>query len=269
MKTTFQVQGVQESTSLGTDVDKEVNRYRSNFEVKHAVRLESKRAGADTISLENLADDFVMELTFEDDIKRWMTVKEFKEEFGGNLSQGRAAGDLVIPQHIGTSSTKTRGIATWILKTLKVFDFDPIDAAVSKAGEFAAGLLAHHIDKRLVEKEDLYRMDSVSTLQPLGKGTIEKEGSAVILMHGTLSNTEKSFKKLPSQIFDELKKKYNKQVFAFEHHTLSRHPIENALNLLERIPENKRVRLLSTSRGGLIGEILARSSRLDGLFRFR
>ena len=270
MQTTFQVQGVKESKSLNSEVENEVTKSRSRFEVKHAVRFESSRAeGTPPIVLDNLEDDYVIELTFEDDIKRWVTVKEFKEEFSGTLSGDRATGALVIPQSLNLSKDQTRGIGSWILKSLKVFDFDPIDAVVGKVAEKAAGALAEHIDKRLVEEEDLYLMKGIGAMSALKKGeTIKRGGAALILMHGTISNTEKSFKKLPPEIFTELKEHFDGQVYAYEHHTLSRHPIDNAIKLLERIPANKEIHLLSTSRGGLIGELLTRGMQEDDVACF-
>ncbi|MEM6727967.1 MAG: CHAT domain-containing protein, partial [Pseudomonadota bacterium] len=49
----------------------------------------------------------------------------------------------------------------------------------------------------------------------------------------------------------------------FEHRTLTASPIDNAIALLEALPVDAELTLLSHSRGGLIGELLARAGRGD------
>lgn len=51
---------------------------------------------------------------------------------------------------------------------------------------------------------------------------------------------------------------YGERIFALEHKTLSLSPIDNACDVLETLPENAILHLVSHSRGGLIGELLCR-----------
>ncbi|MBK7464163.1 MAG: hypothetical protein IPJ50_16490 [Betaproteobacteria bacterium] len=50
-----------------------------------------------------------------------------------------------------------------------------------------------------------------------------------------------------------------KRVFGLEHHSLSESPLANAVDLIERLPERAEVHLVSHSRGGLVGELIALS----------
>ena len=63
----------------------------------------------------------------------------------------------------------------------------------------------------------------------------------------------------PSQSWAQLQLKYGEQIIAYEHKTLSKSPLENTVHLLEQLPEDTVLDVVSHSRGGLIGEILSRS----------
>ena len=89
----------------------------------------------------------------------------------------------------------------------------------------------------------------------------------LILIHGTLSSTEGSFGDLWSEgsvHFDRIRSHYGERIFSFEHCTLTESPIENALQLARCLPDDAVVHLLTHSRGGLVGELLCRSTRPTG-----
>ena len=48
-------------------------------------------------------------------------------------------------------------------------------------------------------------------------------------------------------------------MFGLEHRSLSESPLANAIDLIERLPERAEVHLVSHSRGGLVGELIALS----------
>ncbi len=54
-------------------------------------------------------------------------------------------------------------------------------------------------------------------------------------------------------------------IYAFEHRTLSKSPVQNAIDLLssEHLPCGAKIHLLSHSRGGMVGELLARAARVN------
>ena len=87
----------------------------------------------------------------------------------------------------------------------------------------------------------------------------------LVLIHGTASSTWSSFGGLwsaaRSQELEGLRQAYGNQVLAFEHATLSKSPIENASELADLIarllPSGAKLHLVSHSRGGLVGELLA------------
>lgn len=81
----------------------------------------------------------------------------------------------------------------------------------------------------------------------------------LVLIHGTGSNTVGSFSDLRSHkpTWERLTRQYPGGIFGFEHRTFSESPIDNALTLLNALPQGARVSLLTHSRGGLVGDLLA------------
>ena len=76
------------------------------IDVTHAVRLESKRSKTSTDYLiKDLQDDDVIELTFEEDIRCWVTVAEFKRDFGENLARGGQPDELIVPLRLPAVSS--------------------------------------------------------------------------------------------------------------------------------------------------------------------
>ncbi|MDZ5460710.1 CHAT domain-containing protein [Azohydromonas lata] len=81
----------------------------------------------------------------------------------------------------------------------------------------------------------------------------------LVFVHGTASNTVGSFGELQSgerDVWAALRKAYPGGLYALEHHTLSRSPIENAIALAGALPRGARVSLVSHSRGGLVADLL-------------
>ena len=86
----------------------------------------------------------------------------------------------------------------------------------------------------------------------------------LLFIHGTASSTEGSFKALWMEMYlSHLVCPYGERIYAFEHRSLTESPVANALDLVMKLPRGARLHVVSHSRGGLVGELLARASRLD------
>lgn len=53
-------------------------------------------------------------------------------------------------------------------------------------------------------------------------------------------------------------------MLALEHRSLTENPVQNAITLVESLPDNITLHVISHSRGGLVGELLCRGSASDG-----
>lgn len=88
-----------------------------------------------------------------------------------------------------------------------------------------------------------------------------RAGSLLIFIHGTGSHILGGFGDLPaSSAWAVLKERFGERIFGYEHRTFSQSPIDNALALVETLPEGCRINLVTHSRGGLVGDLLC----LDG-----
>lgn len=139
---------------------------------------------------------------------------------------------------------------------------------VDKAADFVAEKVATVVDNQV--RAGVYRLPRHGKLERL-KGQpgqhvdrIEpRAGNApiLVLLHGTFVETTSTFGKLweqwPSQV-QALFDYYGGAVYALDHETLGKSPFANAQLLADVLPEGARVHLLSHSRGGLVGEVLAR-----------
>ena len=78
------------------------------------------------------------------------------------------------------------------------------------------------------------------------------------MIHGTGSYTLGSYADLREDdaTWRALEQRFPGGIFGYEHRTFSQSPIENALELIETLPQNAKVSLLTHSRGGLVGDLL-------------
>ncbi len=84
-------------------------------------------------------------------------------------------------------------------------------------------------------------------------------GKALLMVHGTFSQSHTSFGQLTSQFVDDLSEVYKGRVFAFDHPTLSEDPRANVEWLLAHLPDGLHLDLdiICHSRGGLVSRVLA------------
>ena len=80
----------------------------------------------------------------------------------------------------------------------------------------------------------------------------------LVMIHGTGSYTLGSYADLREDdaTWRALEQRFPGGIFGYEHRTFSQSPIENALELIETLPQNAKVSLLTHSRGGLVGDLL-------------
>ncbi len=228
---------------------------RATFEV---IRERSEAAE----QLVDIDDDELLQLEFEDGFVRLMTLKQLTEEFPEVQTRSVSADEdhIRLPDFLEGYDT-TRGPIKNLLKKLKIVSVN------EKLTEFSAIALAAKIEDQLEPAEGLYVCDDPNHLTKIA-GKLDTADPMLILLHGTASSTAGSFGGFvkddePSAAWKEIQKTYKKRIFAFEHRTLSKSPLANAVHLLKLLPENATVHLVSHSRGGLIGEILSRN-QLDG-----
>lgn len=160
----------------------------------------------------------------------------------------------------------------WLGLGIKVLEFFGLNVKAEVAAKLGA-----MAEARLLRgnKPGLYRcsLEDNFSLTPFEEKTGKKktalssdQGAVLVFIHGTGSSCEGSFGKLwkgtaGAAARKTMKDRYGDRVFALEHRSLTVSPIQNALDLLSRLPRNAEVHLVSHSRGGLVGELLGLGQR--------
>ncbi|MEP7083102.1 MAG: CHAT domain-containing protein [Betaproteobacteria bacterium] len=148
---------------------------------------------------------------------------------------------------------------------------NPAELGVSWAGTKA---LMEAVENRLDQAPGLYRWRGASGTQRdlvLAGLVNDKEDTAqaepdkhpmLVFVHGTGSSTLGSFGDLRSSdrdLWGALEDRFTGGLFAFEHRTLSKSPIDNAIDLVASLPRGAHVSLVSHSRGGMVADLLCLS----------
>ena len=150
-------------------------------------------------------------------------------------------------------------------KVLKVLVFPLVDPVLGKVGDLFA--------KRWEAKNRLNRVrwmtvegyrSSVAAPFSAADWARLREGRALVLVHGTFSTPHGGFGSLPKATMTALHEAYGGRVVAFEHHSVSVTPTENAELLAGLVPDGVEleVDLVTHSRGGLVGRELAAAGAL-------
>ena len=217
-----------------------------------------------------VAGDTVVRVELDNGFVLWSRVDDLTREYGtppaarggdGGAADGAWEFSRLTPRRAGGGE---RGMAGLAIRVLDFFGVDLVEASARKLG------------KALEEKQfgghapGFYRLDLVGAFRlhavPDTEAIAAGAGPLLVFLHGTVSSTESSFGKLwdaangeGARVRAALAPAYGDRVFALEHRTLSESPITNALALARRLPDGAEVHLVSHSRGGLVGEVLALS----------
>ena len=178
------------------------------------------------------------------------------------------SGEIRVPSRLQwrhEEGVPARGASRGFLGDVLVQAIDVItDLAVDKAADFVASQVVKRFDSRVEPDAGVYQLDGarLTPLKGLPAGPIKADAApALVLIHGTFSETSGTFGKLWSdhpQLIRSLFTSYGGRVYGLDHPTLGASPIANAIALAKSVPDGARLHLLTHSRGGLVAEVLAR-----------
>jgi hypothetical protein len=203
----------------------------------------------------------VVRVQLENGFVLWSRADDLTREYGTPPPRGTGGAwefSRLTPRRTTVSE---RGAAGLVIRLLEFFGVDISKPVARKLGKVLE-------DKQLSGREPgLYRIDTGEQLRLTAvAGTHalpSANGPLLVFLHGTASSTEGSYGKLwePAnndgrKLRESLQDNYGERVFGLEHRTLTESPIQNAMALLERLPEQAELHLVSHSRGGLVGELL-------------
>jgi hypothetical protein len=166
----------------------------------------------------------------------------------------------VPPVAAGDGAAGTRGLAgTLGRKLIQVLAFPVVEVAMRVGGSLVRGWEDDHRPHRLrpFGPTDLSRALVDPWTGDHWRGLAG--GPALVFVHGTFSTAHGAFGGLPQKVIDELHRRYQGRVLAFDHPSLTATPEENVGWLLDQVPGGAalEVDLVCHSRGGLVGRVLA------------
>lgn len=225
---------------------------KGSFLVEHASRDSA------SVQVRKLDDDDIIELVFEDGTTWFASPESLGEIFPKTVSVPDRSGSVIfeIPAEITAESTDRGFISKAFLKLVNIYSGSRIKAGVSK--------LAQQLeDKQLDKKPGLFRLDADFRLLDFKPDATGKP--YCLLIHGTASSVSGSFGEAKgTDVMDFLVRNYADRILAFQHRTLTENPLQNVRDLLKALPDTCTLHLVTTSRGGLVGEILSRFCNAEG-----
>ena len=165
-------------------------------------------------------------------------------------------GMIEIPASLGGATRRGKGDV--ILAFLRVLKLDPTE----KIAQEAVDLAIRHFEDKVDPPPGLYHVSPTGVIDhtPIEPGDLPATNDPyLVLIHGTFSSAGASFGRLFEKTdWRALAGRYGDRVLALQHRTLSESPAENALFLAQRLPKGAHLHMITHSRGGLVGELLAR-----------
>ncbi len=236
-----------------SQIKKEYQLDDSDYHIQEFVNLTVNRSEAQELTLENLKGEELVNLYMEDGTEWIGSALDIMEVHGDNiLNRNRGSDVMEFPSSISANS-QNRGIIDFAIKCLgRIRSRIPAkDIIIQKS--------AQKIDNYLVEKEGLYQVSKSWKFSEF-KGSKNGNNKFLIFIHGTFSSTNGSFKDIGQNglLLDSIFKKYGDNVLAFEHHTILKSPVQNAIDLMEQLPNGAEIDIVSHSRGGIIADIVSR-----------
>lgn len=257
---TFTVAGVRDRAPESSDLGRGLP--PGAVTIKDAARVQTARAGVAPLVLEGLEPTDVVEIELQDGLRIWSRVEDVPKDLGHRSHRGaEATGTFEMPSELAIGAA-SRSWGGWAIKGLKVLGLD-IEGEIA---DFAAA----HVEGKLEPGPGLYRCSEEHAERLTPARAIEGKGPVLVFLHGTGSSTSGSFSELWAEqtgaLIKPLFKYYDGRVLAYQHRTLTESPVENAVALAEDLANlmapDRELHLVSHSRGGLIGELLARGMRL-------
>jgi hypothetical protein len=198
-------------------------------------------------------------------VVHWVRTDELLRERGRKTvtrSDGTAAWEIDFAPRLGVYRTDVepvtdRGALGLGIKVLEFFGIEVTKGAARSIGETFER-------KQLGNEPGLYRATLAPALKltrmPKTKPPFTPGRQVLLFLHGTMSSFAGSFKDLAStqpdaggQAAQALRQQigahYGNDVYAWEHRSLSESPIQNALALVERLPVDTELHVVSHSRG--------------------
>ncbi len=204
----------------------------------------------------DLKDDSIIELVYDDNTTWFCSPDTIGEIYPDAETKSRGPEDAFeIPTALQSVDSERGVVTSILLKLVNVFTKKKINLEVEK--------IAQDLEKKQLENQSgLYTVDGNFSLQRFSPS--RSTNPYLLFLHGTGSSSKGSFGELMgSDLWNYIQKTYSTNVLAFQHETLTKSPLQNALELIKQLPTNTKLHVISHSRGGLVGDVLSKFCETD------
>lgn len=227
------------------------------FEMVKSINVSNTRSLSSRQEIEVHNEDDIVEIQFEDSSTWIGNANEFQEIFNLSGKRGMEEDGFEVPTAL--QSTSDRNIVTDL--AINVFNF------FKKKESTVVGNAVHDIAQKVEDKVQpqpgLFLLDN-NMRKKIAVTITEVNKPFLLFIHGTNSNTEGAFGALLDNrqfgLWNFITTTYGENILTFDHKTFTQSPLQNVVDLLQLLPNSCILHLITHSRGGLVGDILARCS---------
>jgi len=200
------------------------------------------------------ADDDVLELTFADGTRKWISAAALRDDLQRTDPRSQSERGTRVPSLLVAETAADRGFGALALRALKILKVDPVDVAAGAAVQ----KVIEKFETKVLPDQGLFRFPSPDRVGEAVKDLDPAAGPYLLFLHGTGSSSRGSFHKMANTAeWDQLRDQYQNRILCFEHASLTKSPVQNAIELAKALPNGATLHLVSHSRGGLVGELLS------------
>lgn len=228
-----------------------------NFQLVKSVTVSNTRSPASRQEIEVHNEDDIVEIHFEDSSTWIGNAIEFQEIFNLDAKRGFDEDGFEVPSVLQTTTDRN------ILQDLAINVFNFFKKKPEIIIDNTVHALAKKIEDKVQPQPGLYLLDNSFRKRTAGQ-LKEVKKPYLLFIHGTNSNTEGAFGDLAEYkqfgLWDFVTTTYGDNILTWDHKTFTHSPLENVVDLLQLLPSGIVLHLITHSRGGLVGDILARAS---------
>lgn len=222
---------------------------QNNFEIKSSILFSTSRNISDEHKLDIDKND-LLEFVFEDNTTWVGSTDILHDIFPNSVKQNRDGESFSVPMHLESGESDRSLFGSVALKLLNVFAKKAVAATVID--------LAARLEKKGLENQSgLYAVDASFQLKK--SAITETKQPCLLFIHGTNSSTRGSFSEIVnSDLWRHMQLVYGNRIYGLQHETMTKSPVRNVINLVKELPAACTLHIITHSRGGLVGDVLAR-----------
>ncbi len=234
------------------DQSEELNGLERVFSLAEFVQVSQSRSETGETTLQCAEEDLIS-LSFADGTEWIGPANDVLEIFPEELKRSNSD-ELHIPTRLRSNGSRALGGVD--LKWVKRY-------VIKQGATVAVGPIAKKFEDWLTRDHSLGLYALGPELELLDVDwNASTSNKYLLLIHGVMSSINGSFGRMleetDKKLWSEMRLRYEGRVLGYQHRSLTLSPIDNAIEVLQGLPVGTEIEILSTSRGGLVSDVLAR-----------